>query len=284
MKWEDGRRSGNVEDRRGSAPKKALGIGGVVVVLVISAVFGIDPSTLMGVAEKAQSSSASEPADPSTRPPEENKLADFVSVVLADTEDTWNPLFAKLGKKYEEPKLVLFTGKVQSACGFQSSAVGPFYCPADKKAYIDLGFYEDLQSRHGAPGDFAQAYVIAHEIGHHVQNLLGNSKQIYALKKGKSKIEQNELSVRQELQADCYAGIWAHHAKKARDVVEPGDIAEALNAASAIGDDTLQRKARGHVQPESFTHGTAEQRQRWFERGYKEGTVEACDTLSAREL
>jgi predicted metalloprotease len=216
--------------------------------------------------------------------PAQRELADFVSVVLADTEDTWHSLFQKMGRQYKEPRLVLFSGSVRSACGTAGSAVGPFYCPADQKVYIDLSFYNDLKNRHGAPGDFAQAYVIAHEVGHHVQTLLGISNQVHQAKSKVSKAQANQLSVRQELQADCFSGIWAYHADKARQVIEPGDIEEALTAASAIGDDTLQRQMQGYVRPESFTHGSAEQRVRWFKQGLTTGQVQSCDTFNTNRL
>jgi hypothetical protein len=205
-------------------------------------------------------------------------------VVLADTEDTWHAQFRQMGKAYQEPTLVLFSGAVESACGFAQAAVGPFYCPADQKVYIDLSFYQDLKSRHGAPGDFAQAYVIAHEIGHHVQNLLGISEKVHSARRQISQAEGNRLSVMLELQADCFAGVWAHHADRARHILEPGDVEEALNAASAIGDDRLQRESRGYVTPDSFTHGSSKQRVRWFRQGLESGDVMACNTFRADNL
>ncbi|HEV7503122.1 MAG TPA: neutral zinc metallopeptidase, partial [Vicinamibacteria bacterium] len=209
--------------------------------------------------------------------------AKFVSVILADTEDTWNAIFReKYGKDYEDPKLVLFTGAVKSACGFAQSASGPFYCPNDQRVYIDLGFYKELRDRFAAPGDFAQAYVIAHEVGHHVQNLLGISEKVTAMQQRSDKAGVNALSVRLELQADCFAGVWGNHAQRARNILEPGDIDEALNAASAIGDDKIQKRTQGYVVPESFTHGTSAQRQEWFKRGFQQGTVESCDTFGQR--
>jgi uncharacterized protein len=201
--------------------------------------------------------------------------------VLADTEDTWRPLFDEMGRQYQDPALVLFTGAVDSACGFAQSAMGPFYCPLDQKVYVDLSFYDDLRSRFGAPGDFAQAYVIAHEVGHHVQNLLGIAEQVQALRQQVSEVEANDLSVRMELQADCFAGVWANHANRARSILEEGDIEEGLNAASAIGDDRMQRQAQGYVVPESFTHGSSEQRVRWFRQGLTSGELGACDTFNA---
>jgi predicted metalloprotease len=206
-------------------------------------------------------------------------MADFVSVVLADTEDTWNKLFRQNGENYVEPTLVLYSGAVESACGFARSAVGPFYCPADQKVYIDLSFYEDLKTRHQAPGDFAQAYVIAHEVGHHVQNQLGISDRVRAMQRRVRQGEANQLSVRLELQADCFAGIWAHHADRSRQILEQGDVEEALNAASSIGDDRLQRRSQGYVVPEAFTHGSSAQRVRWFKRGIQTGNPEQCNTF-----
>jgi predicted metalloprotease len=216
---------------------------------------------------------------PYSASPEEKRLAEFVSVVLADTEDTWHSLFRGMGKTYEEPKLVLFSGSVESACGFASAAVGPFYCPADQKVYIDLNFYSDLKNRFGAPGDFAQAYVIAHEVGHHVQNLLGIAEKVHSLRRQMSEAQANELSVMMELQADCFSGVWAHHADKARKILDQGDVEEALNAASAIGDDRLQRQSRGYVTPDSFTHGSSAQRMRWFNLGLKTGSIGQCNTF-----
>ena len=210
---------------------------------------------------------------------EENQLAQFVSVVLADTEDTWNQVFPTLGGQYREPQLVLFKDVVKSACGMAQSAMGPFYCPADSKIYIDLGFYNDLKKRHGAPGDFAQAYVIAHEVGHHVQSLLGISSQVHQAKQKMSKTQGNALSVKLELQADCLAGLWAHHTEKAKSILDPGDMEEALNAASAIGDDRLQQQGQGYVVPENFTHGTSAQRMKWFKQGFSQGSFQGCDTF-----
>lgn len=212
---------------------------------------------------------------------QEQQLTEFVSVVLADTEQTWNTIFAQSGEAYREPTLVLFANRVRSACGTASSAVGPFYCPADNQVYLDLAFFQDLETRLGAPGDFAQAYVIAHEVGHHVQNLLGIGERVRAAGQGKSQAEINELSVRQELQADCFAGVWGHAANQQRNLLDPGDLDEALQAASAIGDDRLQRRAGQEVVPDSFTHGTSEQRMKWFRRGFESGNVRECDTFSS---
>jgi predicted metalloprotease len=281
MRWETGRRSDNVEDRRRmSAGPVAIGGGGLMVALLLAVVFGVDPTQLISVLNDVQAPvTTQEPIDPANDPD-----ADFVSVVLADTEDTWSQLFTQAGQRYAEPKLVLFRDQVQSACGFASAAVGPFYCPADTKVYLDLAFFNDLGRRFGAPGDFARAYVVAHEIGHHVQKLTGISDEVHRRQQSLSREEGNALSVRLELQADCYAGVWAKHADDQRNVIEPGDIEEALGAATAIGDDRLQREAQGYVVPESFTHGTSAQRVRWFRRGFETGAPDSCDTFSARDL
>ena len=281
MKWQGRRRSGNVQDRRGARGRGLIGGGiGTVVIVLIALVLGVDPSALLQMGDAV----APEQVGSAPPPPESDTLAQFVSVVLADTEDTWNAVFSESGNDYPEPTLVLFSDAVSSACGYAQAAVGPFYCPTDQKVYIDLSFYRDLQDRFGAPGDFAQAYVIAHEVGHHVQTVLGISREVDAARQGATQEEGNRLSVMQELQADCLAGIWAHHARRARDLLERGDIEEALNAAAAIGDDRLQRQAGGYVTPESFTHGTSEQRARWFRNGLDAGTLAACDTFSAQRL
>lgn len=284
MRWRSGRRSSNVEDRRGvRVTRKAAGGGiGIIVIALIAMYFGIDPSIFLS--QQVPTSSVSTQQTTRQIPAAENQLAEFVSVVLADTEDTWNDLFSQMGKTYQEPRLVLFSGAVQSACGFSQAAMGPFYCPADQKVYIDLSFYRDLKNRHGAPGDFAQAYVIAHEIGHHVQTLLGISEKVHSARRRVSQAEGNRLSVMQELQADCFAGIWAHHADRARQILEAGDIEEALGAASAIGDDRLQRKSRGYVTPDSFTHGSSSQRVRWFKQGFQSGDIRDCNTFRAERL
>jgi predicted metalloprotease len=263
--------------------KGAAGGGIGLLVLVIAALFfGVDPSDFISQTSSTTTTRTTTGPGPSGGASDE--LAAFVSVVLADTEDTWHALFRSMGRNYREPKLVLFTDAVQSACGFASAAVGPFYCPRDQKVYVDLSFYSDLRNRFGAPGDFAQAYVLAHEVGHHVQTLLGISEKVMSLRNRMSKTEGNRLSVMQELQADCFAGIWAHHAHKARQILEKGDIEEALGAASAIGDDRLQRQGRGYVTPDSFTHGTSAQRVRWFRRGLETGDVNQCNTFSADRL
>jgi predicted metalloprotease len=282
MRWEGRRTSQNVEDRRGVRFGRAGGIGlGTIVLALVAAYFGVDPSVVMQGVQPSQQQGEQVEYQES---PEEARLREFVSVVLADTEDAWGAIFSAAGQTYQEPSLVLFSGAVQSACGFAQAAVGPFYCPGDRQVYIDLSFYQDLQSRFGAPGDFAQAYVVAHEIGHHVQTLLGISEQTQAARSRASEAQANALSVRQELQADCFAGIWAHNADRSRQLLEAGDIEEGLKAASAIGDDRLQRQSRGYVSPDSFTHGSSEQRVRWFKRGIETGSVSACDTFGAREL
>ena len=278
MRWQMGRRSSNVEDRRGGGrvPIAAGGGGiGVILIAIIAMFLGVDPSFILEGEQTTYAPSQTGQSD---------ELSDFVSVVLADTEDVWHPIFRQLGRTYQEPKLVLFNGQVSSACGLAQAAVGPFYCPADQKVYIDLAFYQDLKTRHNAPGDFAQAYVIAHEVGHHVQTLLGVSEQVHRAKKQVSQLESNQLSVRQELQADCFAGIWANHAQRARNVLEQGDLEEALNAASQIGDDTLQRQAQGFAVPDSFTHGSSTQRVRWFRKGFQSGQLETCDTFNSPQV
>ena len=284
MLWKSGRRSTNVDDRRGSripGGKKGGGIG-ILLLALVGMYFGIDPSVVMNMADGMQGSDTqTQTVEYSV---EEQELADFISVVLADTEDTWNKIFTEKGGTYKEPTLVLFTGQVESACGFAQAATGPFYCPADQKVYIDLAFYQDLKNQLDAPGDFAQAYVVAHEIGHHVQKLIGISDKVHQARQQLSTKEFNKVSVKLELQADCFAGIWANHADRVRNIVEPGDIAEALNAASKIGDDRLQQQSQGYVTPDSFTHGSSAQRVRWFKKGYQSGTLETCDTFTYGNL
>lgn len=279
MRWRGGRRSSNIEDRRGRPLGIGVfkgGIGTVVLALALGYFLGIDPAILLQLQQGMAPPSSNAPYHAT---PEEQELAEFVSVVLADTEDTWHAIFQQAGQRYEEPGLVLFSGAVQSACGSASAAMGPFYCSADRKVYIDLDFFNDLKQRHSAPGDFAQAYVIAHEVGHHVQNLLGTSSKVSAAQQGLGTAESNVLSVQLELQADCYAGLWGNHADRSRQVLEQGDVEEALNAATAIGDDRLQKQAQGYVVPESFTHGTSQQRTLWFSRGMQRGDVKDCNTF-----
>lgn len=294
MRWKHGRRSDNIEDLRNSGgPSMAMGGAGILFrivpfllrtkfgrILLLIGVVGYFGAKLLGVdllqlAAPANTGSANS----QQLSPKDQELAEFVSVVLADTESTWHREFKKLGLTYQEPKLVLFRNAVNSACGYAQAAMGPFYCPGDQKLYIDLAFYEDMKNKLGAPGDFAQAYVIAHEVGHHVQTLLGTSAKVRQAQQQASKAQANQLSVKQELQADCYAGIWGHYADTERQMLEDGDIEEALNAASAIGDDKLQQQAGGTVRPESFTHGSSKQRVEWFKRGFEQGKVEVCNTF-----
>jgi hypothetical protein len=255
----------------------ALGGGALLIVVIYVLVTGRDPGEFMQDLENTSGSQAQ--TAPAPRSAEEDRLADFVSVVLADTEDTWTPLFRELGQEYEKPTLVLFTDSVQSACGQTTAATGPFYCPADRKLYIDLGFYGELRDRFGAPGDFAQAYVISHEVGHHVQNLLGVLGDVSQMQQQVGPTESNELSVRLELQADCFAGIWGHYANTQRRLLEEGDIEEGLNAAAAIGDDRMQEMAGRRVNPDSFTHGTSAQRVQWFRTGLETGDIRRCETF-----
>lgn len=285
MRWRMGRRSTNIEDRRGvRLPGRFAGGGiGILVLIVVAVLLGADPSKLLndisytGVEQDSYN-------DGTPLSEEERELGDFVSVVLADTEDTWRDIFARYNGTYREPTLVLFSGAVESACGYTGAAVGPFYCPADEKVYIDLSFYRELKERFNAPGDFAQAYVIAHEVGHHVQNLLGISEQVSNAQRRVGGGEANKLSVMLELQADCFAGVWAHNADRARDILERGDIEEGLNAASSIGDDRLQMQSQGRVTPDSFTHGTSRQRVAWFKKGLDSGEMESCNTFEAANL
>jgi hypothetical protein len=284
MRWKGGRRSDNIEDRRGMRIGRGAKVGGfgTIILVLVAMYFGVDPSLILdqGMPEPTTSQVPASGPPPAGQEP----LVDFVSVVLADTEDVWQDQFHRMDATYVEPTLVLFSGAVQSACGFAEAAMGPFYCPPDQKVYIDLAFYRDLKERHNAPGDFAQAYVIAHEVGHHVQTLLGISEEVHRRSSQVSQTEANQLSVRQELQADCFAGLWAHHAQRSRQILEEGDIEEALNAASAIGDDRLQQQGRGYVTPDSFTHGNSVQRVEWFRRGFNSGNLEQCNTFEAATL
>jgi hypothetical protein len=285
MRWKDRRRSSNIEDRRSAARGTTLVGGGIGTIAIVLAAlyFGIDPSVLL---EGIQS--ANVPSDTATTPGEQDfsgdPLADMVSVVVADTEDVWNEVFAESNRRYEEPVLVMFRGATRTACGVGKAYMGPFYCPADSKAYIDLDFYTELKNRFDAPGDFAQAYVIAHEIGHHVQHLLGITEEVRVSRQRLSESEANSMSVRLELQADCLAGVWASRTEREHGFLEEGDVDEALNAASAIGDDRLQQRGGGAVSPDSFTHGTSEQRVRWFRSGLQSGEPDRCDTFNAENL
>ncbi len=288
MRWRNSRESQNVEDYRGQEmPRRGGGMGmkfgiGTIVMLVVAYFLGIDPRIVLGLSQglgQATEQQTEMPAPAAGSPQDE--AGQFVSRVLGETEDTWNEIFQASGQQYPAPKLVMFSNAAQSACGFASSASGPFYCPADQKVYIDTAFFNQLATEFRAGGDFAAAYVIAHEVGHHVQTVLGISSQVRAAQQRASEEQGNQLQVRMELQADCFAGVWAHHADARRQVLEPGDIEEALRAAAAVGDDTIQKRAQGYVVPESWTHGSAEMRQQWFQRGFETGSVKACDTFSA---
>jgi predicted metalloprotease len=285
MRWKGREQSRNVEDRRGVRPGGLMLGGGVgtLVIVVVFVLLGGDPRQILQIVGQTQMST-SQPIAPGTTVPEDDDGREFVAVVLKDTEDIWSALFQQAGRTYEPPRLVLFRGAVESGCGVAGAAAGPFYCPADRDVYIDLSFYDELRERFGAPGDFAQAYVIAHEIGHHVQNQLGIMERVHSMRARVSAEESNQLSVRLELQADYLAGVWAHHAERAKGVLESGDLEEALNAASAIGDDRLQRESSGTVTPDSFTHGTSAQRVRWFRRGFETGDMSQGDTFATRTL
>lgn len=298
MQWRGRRQSSNIEDRRGGGGKKVGGVSiiGLIIAFVLWQVFGISPETTMGVTQQIQTQTQS--SAPATETADMAESREFVATVLADTEDVWTPIFAQAGQRYQPPSLVLFSGAVQSACGSATSASGPFYCPADQKVYLDTQFFRDMRTqmniggeqnsteltRSDLAGDFAQAYVIAHEVGHHVQTLLGISQQVRQAQAQASTAAANNLSVRQELQADCFAGMWARHNHERTQFLQPGDIEEALDAAEKIGDDYLQRQARGYAVPDSFTHGTSAQRKRWFYRGFETGDVNQCDTFATREL
>ena len=292
MRLDDERESDNIEDRRGEGGGGfgipigggSFGIGTIVIALIGSYFLGINPLTLLGLVDQVQHQTPQHQSAPAHKPPADDEMARFVSKVLASTEDTWRDIFQASGKRYEDPKLVLFSGSTPTACGTGQTAMGPFYCPGDRKVYIDLSFYRDLKTRFHAPGEFAEAYVVAHEVGHHVQNLLGISGKVDAQRRRASEAESNALSVRLELQADCFAGVWGRRTDTMKHVLEPGELEQALTAAAAIGDDRLQKEARGRIVPESFTHGTSEQRVRWFRAGFESGDVNQCNTFAARQL
>ena len=281
MRWKGRKQSSNVEDRRGLSAKSIAGGGiGTIVIVLVVLLLGGDPTSLIQNIQTTDQTTTSNYQETA----EEKELAQFVSVILAETETVWHNIFADIGKQYREPKLVLFSGSVQSACGVAGSSTGPFYCPGDEKLYIDLSFYQELQTKFKAPGDFAMAYVVAHEVGHHIQNLLGTMEKVQQLRSRISQEEYNQYSVRLELQADFYAGVWAHYTNRIEGLLEEGDLEEALNAASAVGDDRIQKQAQGYVVPESFTHGTSEQRKRWFYKGYKTGDIRQGDTFNTTNL
>ncbi len=291
MRWLGDRESDNVEDRRGIPGGVVVGGGiGTVLFVIVALLLGADPQKVLQqiannpAAAPGQGGGAAPGGAPAGPKPPEDEKTKFVHVVLGDTEDVWNAIFKQQGKTYVEPKLVLFLNRVDSACGQATSAVGPFYCPGDSKVYLDMGFFDDLNRRFKAPGEFAEAYVIAHEIGHHVQNLLGRSRKFESQRRGLDEADANALSVRLELQADFYAGVWAHHAQKMKNILEDGDIESALRAATAIGDDTLQKQARGYVVPDTFTHGTSAQRVKWFRKGFETGDVRQGDTFDSPDL
>jgi uncharacterized protein len=292
MKWEGQRQSENVEDRRGEGGGggfrigggRGIGIGTIIIAVLASWIFGINPLTVLGVLGGGGPVSAPQSQGPAAKPPANDEAAAFVSTVLADTEDVWGKVMQAGGARYAAPKLVLFRGAVGTACGTGQSAMGPFYCPGDQKVYLDMQFFETLRSRMGSPGDFAQAYVVAHEIGHHVQNQLGITGKVDGMRGRVSEQQMNALSVRVELQADCFAGVWANHSQKSKGWLERGDLEEALNAAGQIGDDNLQRQSQGTVRPESFTHGSSQQRMTWFRRGLESGSVQQCNTFDAQKL
>ena len=289
MRLDDQDESNNVEDRRGENygggsfgnglgfGRGSMGIGTLIAALAASYFFGIDPLTLLGLVSNFQTPPAAHVS--AHKPPAEDPAARFVAKILASTESTWDQIFRENGERYVRPKLVLFSGATPTACGTGQSAMGPFYCPADQRVYIDLAFYRDLRQRFHAPGEFAQAYVIAHEVGHHVQHLLGISERVQRAQQGTNRTRANALSVRLELQADCFAGVWGHRADAAKHIIEPGEVEQALTAASAIGDDRLQQQSQGRIVPESFTHGTSAQRVRWFKRGMESGDIRRCDTF-----
>jgi len=292
MRLDDERESDNIEDRRGSGMGGGglrlgggrLGLGTIAVALVASYFLGINPLTVLNMLSGGGMPVIEQSAPPAHRPPADDQSAKFVAKVLASTEDTWRDVFKEIGRQYKDPKLVLFSGATPTACGTGQTAMGPFYCPGDHKVYIDLAFYQELKTRFHAPGEFAEAYVIAHEVGHHVQNLLGIAQKVHQTQQRVGKVEANALSVRMELQADCLAGVWGKRTDTMKKVLEPGDLETALNAASAIGDDRLQQEAQGRIVPESFTHGTSAQRVRWFKRGFESGDMNQCNTFKAASL
>ena len=290
MRWEGERQSDNVEDRRASGGGgggfgiggRSIGIGTILIALLAWGVFGINPLTTIGMLGGGEAPQVQQ--TPAQKPPASDQGAAFVSTVLASTEDAWNEVFKEGGAQYRAPKLVLFRGLTPTACGTGQSAMGPFYCPNDQKVYLDMNFFDTLSRQLGAPGEFARAYVVAHEVGHHVQTLLGTTEKVDSMRGRISQSQQNQLSVRMELQADCYAGIWANKSQQAKNWLEQGDIESAMNAAARIGDDALQRQQTGAVRPDSFTHGSSAQRQRWFMQGLKTGSVQACDTFNTQNL
>ncbi len=292
MKWEGQRQSENVEDRRAGGGGggfrmgggRGIGIGTIIIAVLASWIFGINPLTVLGVLGGGGPVAAPQSQGPAAKPPATDAAAAFVSTVLADTEEVWGKVMQASGARYSQPKLVLFRGAIGTACGTGQSAMGPFYCPGDQKVYLDMQFFDTLRSRMGAPGDFAQAYVVAHEVAHHVQNQLGITGKVDGMRGRVSEQQMNALSVRVELQADCFAGVWAHHSQKSKGWLERGDLEEAMNAASQIGDDNLQRKSQGTVVPESFTHGSSQQRMTWFRRGLESGSVQQCNTFDAQKL
>lgn len=292
MRWEGNRESENIEDRRGDPGGygggmlggRSIGLGTVAIALVASYFLGVSPMTVLSFLTGGSPGTTVTQQAPAHHPPATDQMTRFVSTVLADTEDTWTAIFSQQGANYVKPRLVLFSGSTPTACGAGQSAMGPFYCPGDQRIYIDLSFYRLMQQRFNVSGEFAQAYVIAHEVGHHVQHLMGISDKVHAARRNMSEAQGNAISVRLELQADCFAGVWAYHANQARNILEAGDVETALNAASAIGDDALQRQSQGQVVPDSFTHGTSAQRVRWFTRGIQSGQVTACNTFEAKQL
>ncbi len=292
MKWEGNRQSDNVEDRRGSPGGgggmrlggRGIGLGSIVIALVAGWIFGINPLTVLSLLSGGSGPAPQVQSGPALKPPAGDAAAAFVSTVLADTEDVWTAQFRTANAQYAQPRMVLFRGATPTACGTGQSAMGPFYCPGDRKVYLDMAFFDTMRAKLGSPGDFAQAYVIAHEVGHHVQNLMGITDKVDGMRGRIPEVQMNALSVRVELQADCFAGVWAHHSQKGKGWLEQGDLEEAMNAAAQIGDDNLQRKSQGTVVPEAFTHGSSAQRTNWFKRGLQTGAMGQCDTFNAKQL